>query len=499
MQQSLNQDAERFGGLPGFKAFTSDPLYGPLVAREPKDWEEMNVFEKAVSVWEQGRDERHEADLMQDLVNGQEDIDRAISDGARERARAEQEKRLMEWQDAMKRKRAIAQPKALERLSKADTFSDVMDAFLEQPLDIAYYTAGKSMASQAELMAAQAVAGLTGFFSGGLGTVLTMGVAGAGSYEIDRRSALLEAMSSQGVDLNDADAVNAFLSNTPRLQQALDQASAHAAPVAAIDALSMGVAGKVAGVLTGARSAIGAGRVIARSGGKSLPFARRAFTKAFAEAERKQGWWLSTLDDTLTGSIAGGALGGLGEYLGQKNAGQKISIGDIFLEAIADFANMPADMMSARAGKALGDFSERARAQKSARQAEASKVALSAMMNAQLHQSAPDAFGEFAKQVGEMSGEPNLYIKADVIRANAELANGLASISPAMAQAVQEAREMGTTVAVPLQLYAAEIGQNQQLAELVRQNASRTPDLMSPAEVDAWKANQKNQQFAKEN
>lgn len=41
----------------------------------------MNVFEKAVSVWEQGRDERHEADLMQDLVNGQEDIDRAISDG----------------------------------------------------------------------------------------------------------------------------------------------------------------------------------------------------------------------------------------------------------------------------------------------------------------------------------------------------------------------------------------------------------------------------------
>lgn len=480
MQQSLNQDAERFGGLPGFKAFTSDPLYGPLVAREPKDWEEMNVFEKAVSVWEQGRDERHEADLMQDLVNGQEDIDRAISDGARERARAEQEKRLMEWQDAMKRKRAIAQPKALERLSKADTFSDVMDAFLEQPLDIAYYTAGKSMASQAELMAAQAVAGLTGFFSGGLGTVLTMGVAGAGSYEIDRRSALLEAMSSQGVDLNDADAVNAFLSNTPRLQQALDQASAHAAPVAAIDALSMGVAGKVAGVLTGARSAIGAGRVIARSGGKSLPFARRAFTKAFAEAERKQGWWLSTLDDTLTGSIAGGALGGLGEYLGQKNAGQKISIGDIFLEAIADFANMPADMMSAR-------------------QAEASKVALSAMMNAQLHQSAPDAFGEFAKQVGEMSGEPNLYIKADVIRANAELANGLASISPAMAQAVQEAREMGTTVAVPLQLYAAEIGQNQQLAELVRQNASRTPDLMSPAEVDAWKANQKNQQFAKEN
>lgn len=499
MQQSLNQDAERFGGLPGFKAFTSDPLYGPLVAREPKDWEEMNVFEKAVSVWEQGRDERHEADLMQDLVNGQEDIDRAISDGARERARAEQEKRLMEWQDAMKRKRAIAQPKALERLSKADTFSDVMDAFLEQPLDIAYYTAGKSMASQAELMAAQAVAGLTGFFSGGLGTVLTMGVAGAGSYEIDRRSALLEAMSSQGVDLNDADAVNAFLSNTPRLQQALDQASAHAAPVAAIDALSMGVAGKVAGVLTGARSAIGAGRVIARSGGKSLPFARRAFTKAFAEAERKQGWWLSTLDDTLTGSIAGGALGGLGEYLGQKNAGQKISIGDIFLEAIADFANMPADMMSARAGKALGDFSEHARAQKSARQAEASKVALSAMMNAQLHQSAPDAFGEFAKQVGEMSGEPNLYIKADVIRANAELANGLASISPAMAQAVQEAREMGTTVAVPLQLYAAEIGQNQQLAELVRQNASRTPDLMSPAEVDAWKANQKNQQFAKEN
>lgn len=95
MQQSLNQDAERFGGLPGFKAFTSDPLYGPLVAREPKDWEEMNVFEKAVSVWEQGRDERHEADLMQDLVNGQEDIDRAISDGARERARAEQEKRLL--------------------------------------------------------------------------------------------------------------------------------------------------------------------------------------------------------------------------------------------------------------------------------------------------------------------------------------------------------------------------------------------------------------------
>lgn len=499
VQQSLNQDAERFGGLPGFKAFTSDPLYGPLVAREPKDWEEMNVFEKAVSVWEQGRDERHEADLMQGLVNGQEDIDRAVSDGARERARAEQEKRLMEWQDAMKRKRAIAQPKALERLSKADTFSDVMDAFLEQPLDIAYYTAGKSMASQAELMAAQVVAGLTGFFSGGLGTVLTMGVAGAGSYEIDRRSALLEAMSSQGVDLNDADAVNAFLSNAPRLQQALDQASAHAAPVAAIDALSMGVAGKVAGVLTGARGAIGAGRVIARSGGKSLPFARRAFTKAFAEAERKQGWWLSTLDDTLTGSIAGGALGGLGEYLGQKNAGQKISIGDIFLEAIADFANMPADMMSARAGKALGDFSERARAQKSARQAEASKVALSAMMNAQLHQSAPDAFGEFAKQVGEMSGEPNLYIKADVIRANAELANGLASISPAMAQAVQEAREMGTTVAVPLQLYAAEIGQNQQLAELVRQNASRTPDLMSPAEVDAWKANQKNQQFAKEN
>ena len=81
VQQSLNQDAARLGGLPGFKAFTSDPLYGPLVAREPKDWEEMNVFEKAVSVWEQGRDERHEADLMQDLVNGQEDIDRAISDG----------------------------------------------------------------------------------------------------------------------------------------------------------------------------------------------------------------------------------------------------------------------------------------------------------------------------------------------------------------------------------------------------------------------------------
>ncbi len=499
VQKSLNQDAARFGGLPGFMAFTSDPLYGPLVSREPKDWEQMNIFEKAMSVWEQGRDERHEADLMQSLVYGQQDIDRATSEGARQSAIAEQEKRLLAWQDAMKRKRAVAQPKALERLSKADTFSDVMSAFTEQPFDIAYYTAGKSMASQAELLAAQFVAGLTGFFSGGLGTVLAMGVAGAGSYEVDRRSALLEAMQSQGVDLGDADAVNAFLSNAPRLQQALDQASAHAGPVAAIDALSMGVAGKVAGAFTRLRGVAGAGRVMARAGSTSLPFARRAFTKTLAEAERKQGWWLTTLDDTLTGSIAGGALGGLGEYLGQKNAGQKISLGDIFLESIADFANMPADMVSARAGKVMGDWAEKRRVERSAKLAQASKVALSAMLNAQLHQSAPDAFAEFAKQVGEMSGDPNLYIRADVIRQSPELANTLATLSPAMAQAVEEARELGTTVAVPLQTYAGEIGQNKDLAEFVRQNASRTPDTMSPAEVEAWKANQKNQQFAQEN
>lgn len=177
------------------------------------------------------------------------------------------------------------------------------------------------------MSAAPLAAGVAGALTGGP----TVGAAatGAGSFYIDRAAGIYEAAQEAGIDLQDPQAVAAAFQDRDQVRAWQRAAAKHAVPVAALDALSFGMAGKII-----------AGRIGAKLESKG---AELAFRKAWAE---RPGDVLAGLGLELGGQ---GAAGGWGELLGQVNQGKGLDQLDTkaaAAEFLAELATGPAEAIT---------------------------------------------------------------------------------------------------------------------------------------------------------
>jgi hypothetical protein len=92
----------------------------------------------------------------------------------------------------------------------------------------------ESLGQQAPVMAASLAGG-----------PLSIGANAAGSLAMEYTGAIRQAMAEQGVDLEDASAVQAFLADPAKMESAKESGLKRGVPIAAFDAVTAGVAGKL--------------------------------------------------------------------------------------------------------------------------------------------------------------------------------------------------------------------------------------------------------------
>lgn len=171
----------------------------------------------------------------------------------------------------------------------------------------------KTMATITLQSAPQMIPGMIGAAVAGPigGLAAAAGAQGAGSFAVDYASTILSSLQNKGVDITDKDALTKAL-NDQKMMEAIEKESfGHAAPVAALDAASMGVAGRTL-----------APRII-----KNI-LARQAI-------------------NIPAQAVTQGAMGAAGEALGQVAAGQPLQFGQIASEFLGELAHAPVEIATA--------------------------------------------------------------------------------------------------------------------------------------------------------
>jgi len=194
----------------------------------------------------------------------------------------------------------------------------------------------ESLTQYAPVLSAAALTALTG---GAAGPMMAPLIAGLVSTGMMSSSAFHEYLREEGKIESAEDYLKAF-ENPELMNKAADHAWKYGAPIGALDALSMGVAGNVARI----------GRTFGQLGQlpkilqhptRMSPTARVAkdTTEAIGQSNklRKVGKW---------GAEAGvqAGLGGTGEALGSLWATGQINMGEVFLEALVEPAMLPLEI-----------------------------------------------------------------------------------------------------------------------------------------------------------
>jgi len=209
-------------------------------------------------------------------------------------------------------KRDFPQPASVGKVMSAKTFKEAVKLIGQHPLD---FTASVGPESFMQSIPGMVAAVPAGFAAGPAGV---MGAMGGNSYITDFSSQFLQELQDNGVDVSNQAALTAALQNPQLLQTAIDKAGKHAEIVGLFDALSGGIASKVA--------------VPQKIAGRYLtkPLAREAANMAVQVPVQ-------------------GALGAAGEAGGELNAGDNLQPGQVLAEAVGEVGGAPSGARSAGA------------------------------------------------------------------------------------------------------------------------------------------------------
>tara|TARA_R110002020_G_scaffold475767_1_gene712222 strand:- start:111 stop:5813 length:5703 start_codon:yes stop_codon:yes gene_type:complete len=198
----------------------------------------------------------------------------------------------------------------LVKFDESQTVGEFWDAATTlDGLETIATVAGESLAQYAPALATTLGVGIAtaGSAAPAIATTMIGAVAGLGSLAVEYGASSIEAMSEylneQGSNISDNRAVADVLSNEEKMEEFTDFAFKRGIPIAVIDGLSVGLAGKLTLAVRGMEKSSKAARIAAFG------------TEALAIQP---------------------ALGGLGEYTAQKVAGQDFKLGDIALEVVAE-------------------------------------------------------------------------------------------------------------------------------------------------------------------
>lgn len=220
-----------------------------------------------------------------------------------------------------------------DEYQKAEGFDAVL-AFAKNPIEVTSNIVAEGLAGSLPALGAGLAAGGVGAAAGsvvpvvGTGVGFTAGqVAGtfAGSLATEYGSKILEEMQSEGVDLTKPESIQGFFENEDAVAKARDKAISRGIPVAAFDAISAGIGGKL-------------GRVIGKQ-----------FLTKTGEAAAELG-------------VQAG-LGGGGEVAGALAAGEPIEGKAVFAEVIGEAGPGAAEIITGR----MADRAARVKAEENAK------------------------------------------------------------------------------------------------------------------------------------
>lgn len=196
---------------------------------------------------------------------------------------------------------------------------DAVGAFLRNPVEVTTNIIGEGLAGSLPALGAGLTAGAAGAAVGsvvpGIGTGIgfTAGqVAGTfgGSLSTEYGSKILEELQNSGMDITDPNSIQSYFSDEEKLAPIRDKALARGVPIAAFDAVSAGIGGKL-------------GRVF---GSEIIKEGEKVLGKKFA----------TKTGEALTELGAQAVLGGGGEVAGSVAAGDEVNLKDVFAEVIGE-------------------------------------------------------------------------------------------------------------------------------------------------------------------
>ena len=375
----------------------------------------------------------------------------------------------------------IKPPKVMERWENAKGWDQASEAFWSDPLALIGYVGGTSLAQQfvPMLMAAPAFA---------ISPLAGAAATGAGSAYTEYLSSFAEKMAESKVDLQDRDAIIGFLTDSAKFDEAHKFASQRAGGVGFWDAIGGLVAASPMRFVAGSR---GFGRQVSRAirGRHMAPLAKTKVARAIDRIADNSPI-MSKFDAIFTQSTVGGVLGGVGEFTAQMAAGQEINWGDIILEAVGEFFTMPAEVASAQTGIAWGKAKEFRHAQV-AKKAAALVEGLAKVANvSNLRLRKPEEFKQVIKEMGANSDIKEVYVNANDL--SQELAQSMTDLVPELGPAIEEARQEGGVVTIPMDSLLTALSGDMKVIAGLKDHIKIDPSGMSVAEADQWISENKN-------
>lgn len=196
---------------------------------------------------------------------------------------------------------------------------DAVGAFLKNPVEVTTNIIGEGLAGSLPALGAGVAAGAVGAAVGSVVPVLGTGigytagqVAGTfgGSLSTEYGSKILEELQNSGMDITDPNSIQSYFSDEGKLAPIREKALLRGVPIAAFDAVSAGIGGKL-------------GRVF---GSEIIKEGEKVLGKKFA----------TKTGEALTELGAQAVLGGGGEVAGSVAAGDEVNLKDVFAEVIGE-------------------------------------------------------------------------------------------------------------------------------------------------------------------
>lgn len=322
------------------------------------------------------------------------------------------------------------------------------EALVENPGYAVRTTAGAA-ATSAPMLLAGAVAGPA--------------AAGAVGYSMEQDAKLLDVLREAGVDPSDPKSVLRALQDDALMADAERRAALKAGGTTAVDLLSMGLAGRLL--------------VSSRIAGRQLSTAQRELANLAVQFPVQ------------------GITEGLGEAAGQFLAEGEVDAGEVLLETVAGAGMSSADVLAFSNRRFIEYLGDGLRKSREARVgAESLAEMADAAMGSKTRGRDRDTFRAIAEQQLQGSPMESVWLPAEALQrlnqsAQINLPELLTAV-PGLAEQFADAVARGGSVSMKTADYLAVFADyHDQLASSVRINA----DGMSPADVDAWTAEQEAQ------
>lgn len=326
----------------------------------------------------------------------------------------------------------------------ADSFADFWHFFTQKPVETILTVGATSVPLMAPGLALAVPLGVAGGVAAGAGGI------GVGSFGVDYATTMIQAMQAEGVDITNQEAVTKAVQDKALMGRVGAQAFAHAVPVAVMDAVSAGVAGKllVPKVITGT-------------------VAKPAMNLA-AQAPVQ------------------GTLGAAGEAAGEVAAGQPIQPGQIMAEFFGEFATAPIEV----AGMATGRAKEEYRKVLKAKEQETFFTALGeGVKGSKTYERLPEKLQEIVSRITKDGPVATLYVPSDRFATYFQ-EQGIDPRQAAQAitgnvEAYDQAVASGADLAIPTADYATKIAPTPANAFFARELRT-APDLMNAREAEEY-------------